>query len=30
MKTHDKNLFSDNVEWSSEKLWKEISADMKA
>ena len=30
MKTHDENLFSDNVEWSSEKLWKMVSADVKA
>ena len=30
MKTHDENLFSDNVEWSSEMLWKMVSADVKA
>ena len=26
----DKNLFSDNVEWSSKNLWKMISVDVKA
>ena len=26
----DKNLFSDNVEWRAEKLWKMVSADIKA
>ena len=25
-----KNLFSDNIEWSSKNLWKMISADVKA
>ena len=29
VKTCDKNLFSDSVEWSSKKLWKMISADGK-
>ena len=28
-KTWDKNFFSDNVEWISEKLWKMILADIK-
>ena len=28
MKTHDRSLFSDNVEWSSKKLWNVISADV--
>ena len=26
----DKNLFSNNIEWNSKKLWKIISADAKA
>ena len=29
-KIWDKNLFSDNVEWSSKNLWKMMSADVKA
>ena len=29
MKICDKNLFSDNVEWSYEKLWKITLADVK-
>ena len=29
-KIRDENLFSDNVEWSSKKLWKMRSADIKA
>ena len=29
-KSCDKNLFSDNVEWSSENVWKMMPADVKA